>query len=361
MAVASAPPPAAEPRPRPVAGVAGVGVFAVVVVLALSWAKWDPYGHKIAHLWSARAWSGAAVLDAGQRPTDAPSLAAGWRFTEAYGKAVWMALVAALLIAATAEALVPRRWLLTVLTRRTALGGSLAGGLLAVPFMMCTCCTAPVAATLRRNGVPAGAALAYWVGNPTLNPAVLVFLALVAPWQWVATRVLVGVLLVVGVTAVVGRLAPRRAPDAVVPVPVEDDGLADAPRRFVRTLARLALVLVPEYFVVVFAVGAFRGWLFPLDGHAAHGGVPATLLAAVLGTLVVIPTAGEIPVLQGLGTLGVGAGPLGALLIALPALSLPSMVMVGRAFSWRVTGAMAAAVAATSLLAAIVLVLLTRA
>lgn len=64
--------------------------------------------------------------------------------------------------------------------------------------MMCTCCTAPVASALRRRGARTAGVVAYWLGNPLLNPAVLVFLALVAPWQWVATRLVVGVLLVVG-------------------------------------------------------------------------------------------------------------------------------------------------------------------
>jgi hypothetical protein len=48
----------------------------------------------------------------------------------------------------------------------------------------------------------------------------------------------------------------------------------------------------------------------------------------------------------------------GALLITLPALSLPSIVPVGRALFWRVTLAMAA-VAAAGLLAGLLLWLLT--
>jgi hypothetical protein len=53
----------------------------------------------------------------------------------------------------------------------TITGLTWAGGLLSVPCMMCTCCTAPLARTLRRNGAPTSSVLAYWLGNPTLNPA----------------------------------------------------------------------------------------------------------------------------------------------------------------------------------------------
>lgn len=70
-------------------------------------------------------------------------------------------------------------------------------------------------------------------------------------------------------------------------------------------------MLVPEYLVVVLLVGAFRGWLFPI-GSTLGTGVAVVLLAAVVGTL-------------------------GALLITLPAVSLPGIAMVDRALDWRTT------------------------
>ena len=111
------------------------------------------------------------------------------------------------------------------------------------------------------------------------------------------------------------------------------------------------MILVPEYFVVVMAVGALRGWLFPFGHTAASWGVLAALVAALAGTLLVIPTAAEIPIIVGL--IGLGFSPLvtGALLIALPAVSLPSMVMVGRSLSVRVTVATAIGVVACALAA----------
>jgi len=72
----------------------------------------------------------------------------------------------------------------------------------------------------------------------------------------------------------------------------------------------------------------------------------------------VIPTGGEIPVILALTAVGVGAGTAGALLITLPAISLPSMVMVGRALSWRITLAMASVVGVAGLVGALLLWLL---
>jgi uncharacterized protein len=74
--------------------------------------------------------------------------------------------------------------------------------------------------------------------------------------------------------------------------------------------------------------------------------------AALLGTLVVIPTAGEIPILQALALLGVSSGVVGALLITLPAVSLPGIAMVARTFGWRATCATTAVVVAAGLVGA---------
>ena len=342
-----------EPRARRalLAPALGLSAFLLVAALMLSWAKWGPYSQKLEHLWRSPEWTGKDLLAKAGSAGQAPSLAGAWAFMDAYFTAVLPAIIAALVISASLQALVPREWVLRALARGSHRRSSLAGGLLALPSLMCTCCTAPVAVTLRRRGAPVSAALAYWVGNPVLNPAVLAFLALVAPWQWVLTRILVGILLVFGATALVAKLAWQADRPVVVPS-AEQFRLAAAPVVFSRTLTRLTLTLIPEYLVVVFLLGLFRGWIFPLGTHPEHWALLATVLAALLGTLIVIPTGGEIPILQGLAAIGVGAGATGALLITLPAVSLVSMAMVARTFSLRVTVAMAGAVAVCGLMAA---------
>lgn len=330
----------------------GAGVFALVAVAGLTWAKWWPYAHKLVHVAERHVYLGHSILDHAGKAGAAPSVARAWDFTIAYGNSIWVALVAALLIAAAVEAFLPRRWLLQTLAGDGRFG-TVRGGVAALPCMMCTCCTAAIMPSLRREGVPTSQALAYWIGNPALNPAVMAFLAIVAPWQWVATRAIVGALLVFVMTAGAARLAGRSEHTHVKLEPGLDAErpLASAPLRFAKTLLRLAITLIPEYFIAVMMIGLLRGWLFPFDGSALHAGLLAAIVAAGVGTLIVIPTAGEIPILQGLQVLGVGAGVIGALLITLPAISLPSIAMVRRALTWRVTAGMAVAVALTGLAA----------
>ncbi|WP_245908646.1 permease [Pseudosporangium ferrugineum] len=337
-----------------------VGVVAALTlaVALLAWAKWLPYAAKVPGLATIGAWPGSDILGVGGvRPGDAPSWAAATSFTGAYAQAVWRALLAALLIGAALQTLLPRTWLLRTLNRRGTLRSALAGGLAGTPSMMCTCCTAPVAVGLKRQGVGTAAVVAYWLGNPLLNPAVLVFLLFVAPWQWTVTRLVAGGLVVVGGAALVARLTDGRTAASTV---VEE--AADPPpslRRYLRALLRMSLVLVPEYLVVVMLVGGFRGWLFPLGGSTGSG-ILVVLVAALVGTALVVPTAGEIPVAQGLALAGLSLGGVGALLVTLPAVSLPGMVMVGRAFGWRVTVVTAGVAAAGGMLAAALMVLLSR-
>jgi uncharacterized protein len=326
--------------------VLGVVIFVVVAAAGLTMAKWWPYAQRTATLAGTHTWTGASLLDG-----EAPSLRAGWDFLVAYTKAVWLALVAAVVIGGTVETLLPAGWLPRAVGRRGTIGAALAG----LPTMMCTCCAAPVVGSMRRRGLAASAAATFWLANPVLNPAVLVFLALVGPWQWPVTRLVVGVVLVLGVAAVLTRVVPAG------PAPLETIEPAEppAPRRFGRALGRFALVLVPEYAVLVFAVGALRGWLFPLDGTVATATIVAVVIALVLGLVVVLPTGGEIPVLLALGAAGLPPAVLGILLITLPAISLPSAVMVGRALTWRAVGAAAAGVAAAGLVAGAVLTVLS--
>jgi uncharacterized membrane protein YraQ (UPF0718 family) len=337
-------------------------VVALILVVGLAWAKWLPYAEKAQSMLGTHQWDGSSVLDAGGT---APSLSGTWAFVTTYTDAVWRALLVSLLVAAGLDALLSRRWLQRVLGRGGRWRQASTGALTSMPTMMCTCCTAPLTVSLWRAGVPRPAALAHWLGNPLLNPAVLVFLFLVAPWQWGLTRLLVGLLVVIGTGALVGAAADRQPPAQPPEQPPEhppaDPELADVepppptlaelPGRFLGSLWRISRVLVPEYAAVVLLVGAFSGWLSQFAGLSDRLGVLALLVVAVVGTMLVVPTGGEIPVLVALSALGVGAGLLGVLLVTLPALSLPSMAMVARALSVRATVLAAGSVVVGGLLA----------
>ena len=338
-----------------------VGTLATagIAVAVLVWAKWYPYALKIPAVAGSHS-LGNSVLSGKESAPPAPSWSAAIEYSLGYVASIWQALVAGLLVAAAVEAFLPARRLLALFqARRGPAASTVCGGLLSMSSMMCTCCAAPVALNVRRRGVPVSSALAYWLGNPVLNPAALAFMAFVLPWQFVAVRVGTGVILVFGVTLLVSRLAKGTSAAEPVEESAETVTAAGAVRRFTKALARLSVRLLPEYAVVVMLLGAFRGWLFPEAGTLASWGVLAAVLLAVVGTLFVIPTAAEIPIIGALMAAGVGMVPLGALVLTLPALSLPSMLMVRGAFPGRVIAVTGAAVMGLGLVGAVAMAALT--
>ena len=334
---------------------AGAGVLLLVVGL-LAWSKYLPYAGKVPDVVGG-ADAGASILTADGRDGGTPSasLAAGWSFTTAYLAAVWKALLAGLLIAAAVQVLLPGSWLRCAVGSRGGLAGGVRGSVLGVLTLMCSCCAAPVAVVLRRarSGLPA--AVGFWLGNPALNPVVLVLLLAVLPWPWAALR------LVGGIAVVAVGIALARSEERIVAAGVEPDALpptaepvqAPVALAFLRTLGGLSVRLLPEFLVVVFVLGTFRSVLFPF-GKTSGGTLVLVLALVVAGLLLPVPTAGEVAIVAGILAAGLPAAAAGALLVTLPVLSLPSLLMVRSAFPRRVLTGAATATAVVGLLAAAV-------
>jgi len=87
-----------------------------------------------------------------------------------------------------------------------------------------------------------------------------------------------------------------------------------------------------------------RAYLFPHIGPDIGNGIGWIIAFAVAGTLFVIPTAGEVPIIQAMLSLGMGVGPAGALLMTLPPVSVPSLAMLLKSFSKTMLAAVSVAV-----------------
>ncbi|MNN01055.1 putative permease [compost metagenome] len=95
----------------------------------------------------------------------------------------------------------------------------------------------------------------------------------------------------------------------------------------------MILNVVPAYIISVLLLGAFQNTMFPVT---LNDGLFAIIVFAIIGTLFVIPTAAEIPIIQSFTALGLGSGPVAALLLTLPTISLPSMLMISKSFPRKV-------------------------
>jgi len=197
---------------------------------------------------------------------------------------------------------------------------------------------------LRERRAAIAPALAFGMGAPSLNVATIVFIGVALGWRLAALRVVLALVGVVGVSLLAARVAGSKAGEVPVQMHSEPEaavaqrtGVVGWLRRWVAACFRLGIVLAPIYVVVVLLLGVARAWLFPLIGISGWGNglIPLALLA-LAGTLFVIPTAGEVPIVQALLAAGLAIGPAAALLITLPIVSLPSLAMLRTAMPTRV-------------------------
>ncbi len=106
-----------------------------------------------------------------------------------------------------------------------------------------------------------------------------------------------------------------------------------------------AYLIVPLLFIGVLVAGFFFGrvghegivpseWVYSIVGGNS---LQANFIASVVGAFMYFATLTEVPIIQGLLGAGMGKGPALALLLAGPALSLPSMLVIMRTIGFKKT------------------------
>lgn len=330
-------------------------LFIVVLVLGLLYAKWVPYFQK-SFVAASTHNIGNAIVGNGHLGKALPwfSLSLGWNFTKAYFLAIYKAFIVALLVGSLVQVLLPVR------TIRKYMGGdkfsnSFWAMLMGVPTMMCTCCTAPVAVGLKRSKASTRSVVSFFLANPLLNPATLIFMGFVLGWNYTIFRLIMGIIVVLLVSWFISKVAKEKmvnVPDNKMFDPIEYDDKSLF-TRWLEALGKLMLESIPAYVVIVFILGCFQGLIFPAVANLSNNPILGVIGLAILGTLFVIPTAGEIPIIQTLLALGLAPAFVGTLIIALPALSIVSLSLIKPAFSWKSVSYMFCAVVVMSIISGI--------
>ncbi len=314
-----------------------VGLFVIIVVVGEFYVKWFPYYNK-AFIAAAKHSIGSSIITGSHHSSPPPvSIQAAWNYAQHYFMAVWQAVILGIVVGAAVQTLIPKAWILRLFSQTQA-KSIVTASALSLPGMMCTCCAAPIAAGMRKQQASVGAALAFWMGNPVLNPATIIFIAFVLGWKFAVMRIVFGLVLVL----LVGFFANHFFPSEMIHEHVQNH-LPDMTatentswtKRFFTQIGKMTLTIVPVYILLVLVVGAARAWLFPAVHIAGEQGIAWVIGLAITGMLFVIPTAGEVPIIQSLMNNGLAIGPAMALLLTLPAISAPSAAMVWRYFPKR--------------------------
>jgi uncharacterized membrane protein YraQ (UPF0718 family) len=259
-----------------------------------------------------------------------------------FGK-IWPALVFGILVGSALRGAIPGSWVKRWLGPRAA-RPTITGALAGAPLMLCSCCSTPVFTGLYERGARLGPSLAVMLASPGLNIAAIVLSFALLPARVAAVRLVAALVIVLGLSAGIGRAMDTRSrPLRVVPADEGDDdaSLRASLIRFARSVAYLTVVTVPLIFVGVL----LSGLLLPHVAALSRGGtVVAISVVALVGVLVALPTFFEIPVALLLLASGAPLGVAVAFVVAGPIVNMPSLFVLARESRPRVAVTLAAGV-----------------
>jgi uncharacterized membrane protein YraQ (UPF0718 family) len=224
-----------------------------------------------------------------------------------------------------------------ILGGRSGIGANTLAALLGTLTPFCSCSSIPLFIGFTAAGLPLAVTFSFLISSPLVDLASVILLASIFSWPIALAYVLVGLGIAIVGGTLIGRLGMEdQVADFVRTVPVSGDAasMTRAERlRYARHQVAEIVHRVWPYVVIGVAIGA-----------AIHNWVPAEAIGALLGqdkwwavpvaTLIGIPMYadifGTLPIAEALVGKGVGLGTVLAFMMAVTALSLPSLVMLKR-------------------------------
>ncbi|MNF36979.1 putative permease [compost metagenome] len=210
------------------------------------------------------------------------------------------------------------------------------GALLGTVTPFCSCSSIPLFIGFTSSGLPLAVTFSFLISSPLVDLASVILLASIFNWSIAIAYVLIGIVLAVLGGTLIGRARmERHVAEFVRNAPQLDIEQAQPTRR-----ERLAFCAGQVGEIIQ------RVWLYILIGvgigAAIHNWIPAELIGALLGedrwwsvplaALVGVPMYadifGTLPIAEALVAKGVGLGTALAFMMAVTALSLPSLIML---------------------------------
>ena len=223
-----------------------------------------------------------------------------------------------------------------ILGNMTGIKARLAAALLGTITPFCSCSSIPLFIGFTSAGLPLGVTFAFLISSPLVDLASVILLASIFNWSIAIAYVLIGLVLAV----IGGSLIGRAKMEQYVADFVRHSPVLDAPEEQLSSLdrAQFAWEQVADIFN--------RVWMYVLIGvgigAAIHNWIPAQWIEAMLGqdnwwsvplaTVIGVPMYadifGTLPIAEALVGQGVGLGTALAFMMAVTALSLPSLILL---------------------------------
>lgn len=225
-----------------------------------------------------------------------------------------------------------------ILGRFRGIGANTLGALLGTVTPFCSCSSIPLFIGFTGAGLPIGVTFSFLISSPLVDIASVLLLASVFNWKIAIAYVLAGVILAV----IGGSLISAMKLEKYVEPFVFEGSATEAQETGMTRRDRARYARDQVLFILK------KVWLFVLIGVAAgaaiHNWIPEDIITAVLGqnNIFSVPIAtvvgapmyadifGTLPIAEALVAKGVGIGTVLAFMMAVTALSLPSMILLRR-------------------------------
>ncbi len=226
-----------------------------------------------------------------------------------------------------------------ILQSKKGLGANAIGALLGTVTPFCSCSSIPIFIGFTKAGLPVGVTFSFLISSPLVDLASLILLASLFNWSIAAIYVGLGVVIAILGGALISYLKmDQYVADFIKSDQPSDVMMCAEPTLTKKERVRYAIEQVKEiisrvwlYIIIGVSIGAF-----------IHGFIPEAWVLAVLGddnpfsviiaTIVGVPMYadifGTLPIAEALILKGVGLGTVLAFMMAVTALSLPSMIMI---------------------------------
>ena len=223
-----------------------------------------------------------------------------------------------------------------ILGKFTGIWANMLGALLGTVTPFCSCSSIPIFIGFTSAGLPIGVTFSFLISSPLVDLASVLLLASIFNWPIALAYVVVGVVLAVIAGTAISRLKLEKYVEPFV---------------FSNKMLEVNQEEMTRHDRIIFARNQLsdivkRVWIYVVAGVAVgatiHNWIPESIIATVLGqdkwysvfvaTIVGVPMYadifGTLPIAEALVSKGVGLGTALSFMMAVTALSLPSMVML---------------------------------
>ena len=230
-----------------------------------------------------------------------------------------------------------------ILGRYSGISANILGAILGTVTPFCSCSSIPLFIGFTSAGLPIGVTFSFLISSPLVDLASVILLASIFNWKIAIAYVFVGIVLAV----IAGTVISKSKLEKYVEPFVFNNKVLEAEQEKLTTHDRIDFAGEQVKNIIK------KVWVFILIGvgigAAIHNWIPETVICAVLGqdkwysvmlaTAVGVPMYadifGTLPIAEALVLKGVGIGTALSFMMAVTALSLPSMIMLKKVVKTR--------------------------